>query len=48
GCTVAPGTLPEGPCHPHGIFNLERHLVDRTTYKERRAAAIAEWRVLAG
>jgi len=28
-------------------FNLERHLVDRHTYKERRTAALAEWRELA-
>ena len=24
-------------------FNLERHLVDRQTFKERRSAALAEW-----
>jgi putative transposase len=28
-------------------FNLERHLVDRQTYKERRSAALAEWQSLA-
>ncbi|MEG3153122.1 DDE-type integrase/transposase/recombinase, partial [Sphingomonas sp. ZT3P38] len=28
-------------------FNLERHLVDRPTYKERRSAALAEWQSLA-
>ena len=28
-------------------FNLERHLVDRQTYKERRSAALAEWQNLA-
>ncbi|MGY2735508.1 IS6 family transposase [Sphingomonas sp. UYP23] len=27
----------------HNHFNLERHLVDRKTYKERRSAAQAEW-----
>jgi putative transposase len=27
----------------HNHFNLERHLVDRQTYKERRSAALAEW-----
>jgi putative transposase len=27
----------------HNHFNLERHLVDRKTYKERRSAALAEW-----
>ena len=31
----------------HNHFSLERHLVDRTTYKERRSAALAEWQVLA-
>ena len=28
-------------------FNLERHLIDRQTYKLRRSAALAEWQVLA-
>lgn len=28
-------------------FSLERHLVDRKTYKQRRSAALAEWQVLA-
>ena len=27
----------------HDHFSQERHLVDRQTYKERRAAALAEW-----
>ena len=31
----------------HNHFNLERHLVDRQTYKKRRSAALAEWLVLA-
>jgi putative transposase len=31
----------------HNHFNLERHLIDRQTYKERRAAAFAEWQNLA-
>jgi putative transposase len=31
----------------HNHFNSERHLVDRQTYRERRSAAIAEWRNLA-
>ena len=30
----------------HNHFNLERHLVDRQTYKERRSAALAEWQIL--
>ena len=30
----------------HNHFNLERHLVDRETYKTRRAAALAEWQSL--
>ena len=29
-------------------FSLERHLVDRITYKERRSAASAEWQVVGG
>ena len=29
-------------------FNLERHLVDRQTFKERRSAAIAEWQIVMG
>ena len=31
----------------HNHFNLERHLVDRQTYKTRRSAALAEWQILA-
>ena len=31
----------------HNHFNLERHLVDRETYKTRRSAALAEWQNLA-
>lgn len=31
----------------HNHFNLERHLIDRQTYEERRAAALAEWRQIA-
>ena len=31
----------------HNHFNLERHLVDRQTCKERRTAALAGWRKLA-
>jgi putative transposase len=31
----------------HNHFSLERHLVDRQTYKERRSAALAEWRIVA-
>jgi putative transposase len=31
----------------HNQFNLERHLVDRQTFKQRRSAALAEWRQLA-
>ncbi len=31
----------------HNHFNLERHLVDRQTYKERRSVAFAEWQILA-
>ena len=32
----------------HNHFNLERHLVDRETYKTRRSAALAEWQNLVG
>lgn len=32
----------------HNHFNLERHVIDRQTYKERRSAALAEWQALAG
>jgi putative transposase len=28
----------------HNHFNQERHLVSRDIYKERRSAALAEWR----
>jgi putative transposase len=31
----------------HNHFNLERHLIDRQTYKERRSAALAEWQTVA-
>ena len=31
----------------HNHFNLERHLIDRETFKERRSAAQAEWQSLA-
>ena len=30
----------------HNHFSLERHLVDRQTYKDRRSAALAEWRII--
>jgi putative transposase len=31
----------------HDQFNQERHLVTRPVYKQRRSAALAEWRALA-
>jgi hypothetical protein len=31
----------------HNHFSLERHLIDRQTFKERRSAALAEWQTLA-
>ena len=31
----------------HNHFNQERHLITRQVYKQRRSAALAEWRVLA-
>ncbi|MEO5706279.1 MAG: IS6 family transposase [Alteraurantiacibacter sp.] len=30
----------------HNHFNLERHLIDRETFKIRRSAALAEWQLL--
>ena len=30
----------------HNHFNLERHLIDRETYKAHRSAALAEWQSL--
>lgn len=32
----------------HNLFNQERHLVDRPTYRERRSAALAEWQAVMG
>jgi putative transposase len=32
----------------HNHFNLERDLIDRQTYKERRSAAQAEWQSVMG
>jgi putative transposase len=32
----------------HNHFNQERHLISRQTYKDRRSAALAEWRQVAG
>jgi len=31
----------------HNHVGSERHLLDRQTYKQRRSAALAEWRALA-
>ena len=31
----------------HNYFNQERHLVTRQVYKQKRSAALAEWRALA-
>jgi len=31
----------------HNHFAQDRHLVDRTTFKDRRSAAMAEWQMLA-
>ena len=35
-----------GTVHSH--FNQERHLISRDLYRERRAAALAEWRAVMG
>jgi putative transposase len=32
----------------HNHFSQERHLVSRKIYKERRSAALAEWRLVMG
>src|SRR5580704_15143897 len=32
--------------HVHNHFNQERHLVTREIYKQRRSAALAEWRTV--
>jgi putative transposase len=32
----------------HSHFNQERHLISREHYKERRSAALAEWRAVMG
>ena len=32
----------------HNHFSQERHLVSRQTYKDRRSAALAEWRQVVG
>ena len=31
----------------HNLFNQERHLISREIYKQRRSAALSEWRALA-
>ena len=31
----------------HNHSNLERHVIDRQSYRERRSAALAEWQTLA-
>ncbi len=31
----------------HNHFDLERHLIDRSTCEERRSAALVEWQSLA-
>ncbi len=31
----------------HNLFNLERHLIRRETFKKNRSTALAEWRQLA-
>ena len=32
----------------HNLFNQERHLISRETYKQRRSAALAQRRVVMG
>ena len=31
----------------HNLFNLDRHLISRETFKQNRSAALAEWRQIA-
>ena len=35
-----------GPMFAGEIFNQERHLISREQYRERRSAALAEWRAV--
>ena len=32
----------------HNLFSQERHLISRDLYRERRSAALAEWRAVMG
>jgi putative transposase len=32
----------------HNFFSQERHLITRETYKQRRFAALAQWRAVMG
>jgi putative transposase len=32
----------------HNLFNQERHLISRDLYRQRRSAALAEWRAVMG
>ena len=32
----------------HNHFNQERHLISRNLYRERRSAALTEWRAVMG
>jgi putative transposase len=32
----------------HNLFNQNRHLFSRKTYKQRRSAALAPWRAVMG
>ena len=36
----------DGVVHNH--FNHERHVISRDLYRERRSAALAEWRAVMG
>lgn len=38
--------FPSVHANVHNHFNLERHLIDRESYKTRRSAALAEWQSL--
>ena len=43
-----PEIQPRSTPQVHNHFNQERHLISREIYKERRSAALAEWRSVMG
>jgi hypothetical protein len=49
---AAEHAIATGVCVEHGTvhnhFDQERHLISRDLYRERRSAALAEWRQVMG